>query len=118
MTTAQVCEILKACGEVAVTELKFGGLHVKFSPKAEVPSFADLAHARAMQASMDMTPAPQSATEIAGIQTQEAAHALQRDETFLRREQIADLWITNPAKAEELLANGELTEDDATDEET
>ena len=105
LTLEELCAILKACGEARVTELKFGDLHVHFGKAAQMETNQVGSH-------VDMAPDPRAAKEIAGNQIKEAKRSLELDEMRVRNEQISELFLTDPLRAEELLRNGELDPDE------
>jgi hypothetical protein len=98
LNAADVRSIIVTCGESNVAKLKFGDLEVEFAPKCEPPA-----------PKPDSLPAP--AAEIAAIQEKVEQSSIECDEIALREEQVAEMMLTNPAQAEELLARGELEDD-------
>ena len=97
LTAEEVCIILKTCGEAKVAELQFGPLHVWF----------DKSVAKIVK---EECPIPLPATEIAETQEIIAKEAHIEEEIRTREDQVAELWITNPQKAEEMVLKGELEE--------
>lgn len=110
LTVADVCAILKACGEAKAAELKFGGLYVKFGQPAPLPAPA---------APVDKAPAPLTATEIAELQqkqTQVAELSQIQAEIALREEQLAHMRVVDPLAMERLLEEGDLIDASDRDE--
>lgn len=108
--------ILKACRTSGVTKLKFRDLDVEFGPQASEPtvtvgpdlrnlSIPELQERYQRLKKKVSTPLP---TGVAEIQDQEAEKALVADEIALREQELAEMWVTNPQKAEELLMQGDL----------
>ena len=96
----EICQIIKACADYGVTSLKCGPLELSFGKQTE------------------KIPQEQPAvTEITEDQLKELDtienDAHEEEEVRFRREQIDQMMIENPSKAEELLASGELVDDDA-----
>lgn len=114
LSAEEVCVIIKVCGEAKVTELKLGDLQVIFLPKEETRPGVTL---KSPLASLDQAPPPLTAAEIAEIQRKEAKKALERDEARVRKEQLEEMFLTDPLRAEELLRQGELEPDGDEDEE-
>ena len=98
LKSVDICNILDACFRNGVTRLTFGGLNVSFVtlPKMEHESVS----------------AETIAEEVLGntIQAQQQAENLSHEEQgiLLREDQIAELLISDPAKAEEMMMYGEL----------
>lgn len=86
-------DILKTCGEFQVKTLKLGNLYLEFDRPE----------------SLRIAPPP--ATEIAA---QESRSALQ-DEQKQKQEEIANMQLENPELYEDLLLNGELTDEPRSD---
>lgn len=115
LSSSDIVSIIEVSGKCGVTELKFGGLHVKFGkPADDTQQFENLfSHLRVNQ------PFPNTPdTEISATQQQVAQDSLVAEELDLRASQIADLMIEDPLRAEELLRDGQLEEADDADEET
>jgi hypothetical protein len=104
LDVAGVCAILKACADARVAELEFGDLYVRFGTPTEAPG---------PLASVDQALAPQTATEIAEIQEQQAEKSLIQEEVALRDRQLAQMLIEDPFMAEQMLDDGDLIDDDA-----
>jgi hypothetical protein len=91
---SELCDVLKACHDAKVRELKFKGLHVIFAP-AEMGS--------AIQG--DLT--TEVTTALGAVKLLER-EANEKDELALREEQLALMRIENPAEYEAMLSAGEL----------
>lgn len=106
-TAENLCLIIKACSEAGVSKLSLGQMHLEFGRPASSAAFAV------------GTPAPEPSTPAAppvAIMT-ESQHeklneqALTQAEVNVREQQIAELLITDPLAAEEMISNQELTPD-------
>lgn len=106
LSVADICRILKACGEASVTELKFGDLHVRRDSQSP---------AAAPSASVEPAPAPPPTAEIVETQRKESERAQIQAEVTLRQQQLSQMLIEDPLEAERLLSQGDLI-DDAFDE--
>lgn len=103
----EVCKIVDICARNRVAKLKFGPLLVVFDP----PEW--ISH----------TPAPGPATPVQAPenvileQQNEEKRSLEEEEINLREQQIAELLVSDPLKAEELMEQGDLVEldDDGND---
>lgn len=96
-----VCLILEAGAKFGVRELSYAGLSVKFGISAERD---------------EIPPPPNGAASLPLDLTDEQHHALERteletDELLTREDQLAELLVTDPLKYEEMLQNGDLTDD-------
>lgn len=110
LSVSDVCAILKACGEAKASELKFGGLHVKFGQPAPLPP--------PPAALVDTAPAPRTAEEMAALQktqTQVSELARIKDEIALREEQLAYMSVVDPLAMERMLDEGDLIDEPADD---
>ncbi len=106
LPTDELCSIITACGGAGVSELKFGDLNITFGlPPRQIRFLREA----------NRPPASKTGTAISEIQEQEAEKALEEDELALRDEQIENLFIEDPVRAEELLERGELTDADRHD---
>lgn len=114
LTAGDIGLILKACKATGVTTLKFGDLCVEFGNKPVPSHLAESLHLPPLHTI--------PVTEITEIQKQQSKESLFQSEQALKEDQIAELWITDPYKAEQMLANGELDEpigrDDGDDEDS
>lgn len=100
-TTAEICEIIRACGEAGVVELKFHDIHLKLIPQIE---------------RKQEKPSPSSlpATEIAEPNHEKLnERALLSEELTVKEDQLADLAITDPFQAEQLRLAGEIDDEPA-----
>lgn len=111
LSTADVCLILDASAKAGVTELQFGGLHVKFG-RGPGPLTEEAPLGKQQDS------APSSHADMSEAQHQSIAQAtLERDEISLREEQLARALVEDPDRYEELLARGELSDElDGADE--
>lgn len=98
LSSLDICTIIEACAENQVTKLKYGDLYLELgrqTPRDTVPT---------------QTVSP--GTEIPEINhdkiTQES---IETDEVKLREAEIAELMLTDPRRAEEMIENGELEDD-------
>lgn len=104
LSSLEICSILESCAKCNVSLLKFGDLHVEFGRQAN-PS----------------EPAPSEPTshiiknsdkEISDTKHAELTkEALEVEELRTKEEILAELIITNPLKAEEMIRNQELEDD-------
>jgi hypothetical protein len=104
LSAEDICRILLTCGKAKVAELQFGPLCVRFGAQAideDVPRGT-------LRTSKSLPPT--QAKEMAEQQTQIAEKSLAEQEYELRLDQLAQLMIEDPAKAEELIINGDLEE--------
>lgn len=103
---ADVCKIIGACREAGVSELKCGPLEVRFSPAES------LSPSTASPAKLLMGAAPNNAGEVPEetIRAQQRAEtaSLEQQELELKEQQVAEMILSNPLEAEELLMAGEL----------
>lgn len=96
---AEICKIIESCAKKGVLELKYGPLHLKFAGKTQEST------ARGPKIPTESAP-----ENIIQAQNKEQEEALFREELKTRDEQIAELIVTDPLLAEELMAEGELEE--------
>jgi hypothetical protein len=94
LKSKDICEIIKACSEAKVAELKFGDLHVLFAP-------ADMGRANDGL----REPIVQTQDEFA---KQIERDSLFQDEIAAKEERLALMQIEDPAEYEKLLTSGEL----------
>lgn len=99
LTPADVCAIIKACGEAQVRVLKFAGLYVRFDKTVENAVVAA------------SPPVPEA--EISETTQKIHEEALAQDEVRLKQDQLDQMWIENPQEAERLLLAGELEDEEA-----
>lgn len=106
-----VC-IIKACARHRVVTLKFGDLELSFDPKVKTPRPGSTKFVESHESqSVPHTQSP--VTEITEQQqTNITREALVIDELALRDEQFAELLVTDPQAAEQMLVDGELDDDD------
>lgn len=98
LTTQDICAIMEACSKTSVSKLKFGGLSLEFDRPTNPNRTVE-----------ENFPVPLVVAE------KNERDAILRDEVALREEQIKEMRITDPLRAEELLLAGELEDDDAVD---
>lgn len=123
LSAEDLCRIIKACRESGVSELKFGELHAVFRQQTDEVRAPSLARRDRMSELVEMerrlrahsTRPPAPAAAIAANQAKEAKRALEEDETKLKNEELAELYLTNPKLAEEMLNQGELEDDEQTE---
>lgn len=106
LSSSAIERIIKTCGEVGVSELKFGDLHVRFDKPVNRAQ-----EDRDFRSEVSETPFSQPDTEISAIQEQAYKESLERDEVALREEQLSQMFIEDPAQAERLLLDGKLSEE-------
>ncbi len=103
----EICSIIKTCGASRVAELKFGDLHITFHEP--VKEGLDTVN----ELSQKYTTHPDA--EISDEQRKQLEkHALAEDEIRLREDQLDQMLIESPSEYEELQAQGDLEEDEAT----
>lgn len=101
LKTTEVCLILEACAKSGVSELRFGTLTVRFHrPVEQIVQYAPV-----------IAPA-----QVSADQAKAAKESLEYDSLVTREDQIAELMITDPAEAEQLIKDGELEEDERPDD--
>lgn len=104
-----ISDIIKACAEHGVSVIKFGDLRIWFGPQANQPAQPLSPAAPVRTAHSNITPV----AEMTDMQhDQQTKDALENEELELRQQQIAELMVTDPLKAEELIERGELQDAD------
>lgn len=103
LTVDEVCRILDASARTGVSLLKLGDLHVEFGRKEPEPS----------RVPSPLRPDAIPAAEMAVLQLKEQNRSTELDELQLREDQIAELLLTDPLAAEEMIRNGDLEETNA-----
>lgn len=97
--------MIETSAKAGVSELKFGGLHVKFGRPADEP---------VPPLGYPFMPQPQAQHPVTDLtekqHVQQTKAAIEHDEILLREEQLARLLVEDPAKYEELLRDGELAD--------
>jgi hypothetical protein len=117
LSSEEICSIIRACGESKVTVLKFGDLYLRFGQQAaDAPGSVENVP-RGTTEIVDKAPAPPPSAEIEATQIQIAEKALAQDELDAKRAQLSQMFIENPSMAEEMMAQGDLIDDDDRDEE-
>ena len=97
LTPEGVCRILETAARVGVRELKFSTLHFFLG--------SDVTTAQ----SLGSPPAP--APEMADTHQKIAEDALVQDEIAVRESQLAQMFIEDPMRAEQMLAEGDLVDE-------
>jgi len=92
----EVCKIIDTCRKRGVSKLEFGPL---------VLHFGALEHSSAPEQVISVKSKEKLQKEMVNAEKD----AVTADEVALREEQMAELWITDPLRAEEMLSAGELT---------
>jgi hypothetical protein len=110
LTPGDVCAIIKACGESQVRVLKFAGLHLEFEPKGSAEQAISVVPA-------ERTPEPPAEAPAETQLQAEAERSLVQDELAYREDEIAQMLIENPMRAEQLLTDGGLEADGSDDDE-
>lgn len=95
---AVVC-ILEACARTGVSSICFANLKVTFREQTK--------HAKPQE---HITQPEAEISDHQNLKTQE--RYLNEEEAQTREDQIAELFITNPQLAEQMIQNGELSQDD------
>lgn len=99
LNSDEICKIIEACAKAGVSSLKCGPLELSFGKQTE--------------SHHSVQPA---VTEITDDQHRKMTEdAITQDEIRLRKDQIEQMLIENPALAEKLVADGDLEDDDGTD---
>lgn len=98
-----VCKILEACAKNCVASVKMPGFEASFMPH---PPFA-----YATQGAGPTIP-PLPAEETIRAQEKAEAASLESQELAAKEDRIAELLLTDPLAAEELLMEGALTPDE------
>lgn len=104
-TAAEISEIIRQCSAQGVTELKYGDLHLAFRPKIEM----EMGEQNPSRHQTKPTEAAISDEQ----HDKQSKQSLEKDEMDLREQQIAELHITNPLLAEQLMVEGDLVDDDS-----
>lgn len=118
LDSTEVCVIIESCAKHGVTSLKWGALEISFTPSGKRPE-ETLANE---QAGADLAIKAHQTIPDAEISDKRHAEnnkdALELNEIELREEQLAELQITDPLAAEQLIRDGDLEDvnDEPTDE--
>lgn len=95
LSVEEICSIIEACRNAGVTSMKCGPLELSFGKQTESPSEKP------------------AVTEITDDQHEKSNEdALVQEELRTRQDQIDQMLIENPSLAEELVAQGDLEDDD------
>lgn len=95
LTVEQIQAIMEQCSKFNVLKLKFGTLNIEFDRPTN-PNRLD----------QKIDPVPPETLK------KSEEDAILRDEVALRDEQIKEMHITDPLRAEELLLDGKIESDD------
>ena len=116
LKSEEICAIIKVCGEAKVHVLKFEGLYLRFDTPVD-PTTEAWTRARSQVApAPDFQPQPATQERVDDLKKIEA-YGMTQDELALRTEELAELWVTRPELAEQLLMDGELVTDGVQDTE-
>lgn len=110
LSAAEVCLILEASAKAGARVLKFAGLEIEMGPKPLSPYLLHVGD------SVPVAPTP-AAAMAESTQIEQSRVSLEMDELQMREEQIAELLLTDPLAAEEMIRAGELEEIDGNDAE-
>ena len=105
LSTDEVCRILEAGAKSGVRELNYSGLHVVYGQPAVPETLSPMAPGSA--------PLPVDLTETQHNTLAKAS--LEKEELQTREDQLAELLVTDPLRYEEMLQNGDLTDDERHD---
>jgi len=110
LSVDDVCAIIRACGEAGVRRLSFDGLRLSLDkpssePRPPNPNPWELGPGPEAPPPSPETPAALEHSEI-------QKDTLEADSLALRRAQIEDLLLEDPLRAEEMITNGELGENE------
>lgn len=103
----EVCKIIATCRRAGVSSLKLGVLEVVFGAQSAppLPVLAQVSKSGAAP-----TPAAEVPEETIRAQHQVEQDSIEEQGIQTREEQIAELIITDPLKAEEMMMDGDLLE--------
>ncbi len=96
LSAESIVDLIKISAASGLTSLKFGDLQLEFGPK-KIPD--------ASTASRTEIPDEKAIAQL-------SKEALEDQELALRQEQIDNMLVEDPLRAEELIAQGELVPDD------
>lgn len=100
LSGAEICTIMETCAKNGVYTLKCGPLELTFHKPPESPKTAP-----------EPTNSVTNPQDIIEVMKKTEQSSLEKEEILTREEQIAELMLTDPAKAEELMEQGELVAD-------
>lgn len=101
LSCRDVCDIIKVSAKAGVYKLKFKDLHIEFGRPTE-----------GVNSPVQQNIAINPVVDLTGEQHyQQTKNAVEADEVSLREEQLARLLVEDPVKYEELLRDGELSDD-------
>lgn len=122
LASSDIALIIKACARHGVATLKFGDLSLSFSPQVETPrtepTFPGEVRPWETGDPVEVPSEPHVQPPVTEMTDQERKNieraAFEQDELTLREQQFAELMVTDPEAAEQMLVDGEL--DDVDDE--
>ena len=103
----EICEIIRTSHTCGVRLIQIGDLKVEFGTQTEPGGVSGSPYPRANNAVFGK-PSPDLSEDEHSSQTKEA---LEIEELRLREQQLAQMLIEDPSRAEELLMDGELEDD-------
>lgn len=113
LASTDIVRIIKTCARHRVVTLKFGDLDLSFNPQVKTTRQRSTENVEPLSQRDPHVKPP--VTEITEQEQRTiASESLRLDELALRKQQFSELLITDPAAAEQMLADGEL--DDVDDE--
>lgn len=104
--------IIKACEQAQVRVLKYAGLYIEFGRPAKTPQVEQVSESEALpqdRVAAAHIPHP-TVAEITDTQKRESERSLLKEELDLKDDQLAEMWITDPHAAEQLVINDQLEE--------
>lgn len=105
----ELCRIIATCRRAGVSSLKLGPLEVVFGARSAPPLHeVTVAPAQASHSEVAHTPAAQVPEKTIQAQAKIEADSIEEQGIQTREEQIAELLITDPLKAEEMMMEGDL----------
>jgi hypothetical protein len=108
LNVEDLCRILEASSKSGVSELKFGPLLVKFGPSPEqIQRFLDQ--------QQPTHPSPPVAALTEAQHTKQTQESLEQAEIALRQEQLQLAMVEDPELFEQMLSDGDLSDDGALD---
>lgn len=98
----ELSAIIRVCSELGASEMSFQGLHVSFFPKGSETKTVT---------TPPEVPPPEAAISDSEHKKQTEQSLLQ-EELRMRDSQVDHLLITDPLRAEQMIEDGELVDDD------
>lgn len=102
LTSEDVCSIIRACSESGVMELEFQDLHIVLGKQAKPPQDSIGAGVT------EVIPTPEPQIKEQDLPPDE----LLKQEIQAREEQLAQMMLEDPAEAERLQLEGDLSDDE------